>query len=175
MITRAPASCSARRLGLVQRSHARMVWRQNRRGGYGVVSRRPTRLQEGSVSGRGPGAVQCPVIRSADLGCLEEVPIRRSIPVSRALTHSGSFGGEGCKKNDGMGACYHASRDQCVRWECGGRIKCPGSRARVRRRTVSLRSTLLDSLRPVSVFDGSWRSVTSRLHEAGPAYIWQLF
>jgi len=47
---------------------------------------------------------------------------------------------------------------QCVRWENGRCIKCPGSRARVRRRTVSLRSALPDSLEPVSVFDGSQRS-----------------
>ena len=49
--------------------------------------------------------MQCPDIQSADLGCLEGVLIRRSIPVSRVLTRPGSFGGEGCKKNDGTGAC----------------------------------------------------------------------
>jgi len=35
------------------------------------------------------------------------------------------------------------------------RIKCPGSRARVRRRAASLRSTPPGSLEPTSVFDGS--------------------
>ena len=50
---------------------------------------------------------------------------------------------------------YHASRDQRVRWESDKRIKCPGSRARVRRRAVSLRSTPPDSLGLISVFDGS--------------------
>jgi len=47
---------------------------------------------------------------------------------------------------------YHASRDQRVRWESDRRIKCPGSRARVRRRTLSLRSTPLNrsSLFPYS-------------------------
>jgi len=35
----------------------------------------------------------------------------------------------------------HASRGQRVRWEDDRCIKCPGSRARVRRRTVSLRWT----------------------------------
>ena len=49
----------------------------------------------------------------------------------------------------------HASRDQRVRWESDRRIKCLGSRARVRRRTVSLRSTPSGSLEPISVFDGS--------------------
>ena len=49
---------------------------------------------------------------------------------------------------------YHASRDQRVRWESDRRIKCPGSRARIRRRTVSLCSTPPDSLEPISVFDG---------------------
>jgi len=47
---------------------------------------------------------------------------------------------------------YHASRDQRVRWESDRRIKCLGSRARVRRRTVSLRSTppIRSSLFPYS-------------------------
>jgi len=57
------------------------------------------------MSGRGSDAVQCPDIWSADFGSLEGVLIRRSIPVSRVLTCPGSFAGEGCKKNDGMGAC----------------------------------------------------------------------
>jgi len=57
------------------------------------------------MSGRGSDAVQCPDIQSDDLGCLEGVLIRHSIPVSRVLTRPGSFGGEGCKKNDGTGAC----------------------------------------------------------------------
>ena len=34
----------------------------------------------------------------------EGVPIRRSILVSRVLTCPRTFGGEGCKKNDGTGA-----------------------------------------------------------------------
>ena len=47
---------------------------------------------------------------------------------------------------------YHASRDQRVRWESDRRIKCLGSRARVRRQTVSLRSTppISSSLFPYS-------------------------
>jgi len=57
------------------------------------------------VSGRGSDAVQCPVIRSADLGYLEGAPIRRSIHISRVLTRPGSFGGEGCKKE---------RRDRCL-------------------------------------------------------------
>jgi len=58
------------------------------------------------VFGRGSDAVQCPDIRSADLGCLEGVLIRRSIPVSRALTRPGSFGGEGCKKERRDGCLF---------------------------------------------------------------------
>jgi len=57
---------------------------------------------------------------------------------------------------------YHASRDWRVRWESDRRIKCPGSRARVRRRAASLRSTPPDSLEPIYVFDGSWRSTPDR-------------
>jgi len=57
------------------------------------------------MSGRGSDATQCTNIRSADLGCLEGVPIGRSVPASRVLTRPGSFGGEGCKKNDETGAC----------------------------------------------------------------------
>ena len=49
----------------------------------------------------------------------------------------------------------HASSDQRVRWESDRRIKCPGSRARIRRRAVSLRSTPSGSFEPTSVFDGS--------------------
>jgi len=105
MITRAPVSCSARRLGLVHRSHACTIRRQIRWSGCGVVSRGPTRPQEGTLSGRGSDAVQCPGIRSADLGCLERVLIGCSVPVSRILTRPGSFGGEGYKKNDRTGAC----------------------------------------------------------------------
>ncbi len=61
------------------------------------------------MSGRGSDAVSRLAIQSVDLGCLEGVLIRRSIPTFRALTCSGSFGGEGCKKNDGTGA-YSLSR-----------------------------------------------------------------
>jgi hypothetical protein len=57
------------------------------------------------MPGRGSDAVQYLVVQSVDLGCLEGVPIRRSIPASRALTRSGSSGGEGCRKNDETGAC----------------------------------------------------------------------
>jgi len=57
---------------------------------------------------------------------------------------------------------YHASRDWRVRWERDKHIKCPGSRARVRRRAASLRSTPPDSLEPVSVFYGGWRSSPDR-------------
>jgi len=47
---------------------------------------------------------------------------------------------------------YHASRDQRVMWESDRRIKSLGSRARIRRRTVSLRSTspIRSSLFPYS-------------------------
>jgi hypothetical protein len=105
MITRANVSRSARRLGLVHRSHACTIWRQIQRSGCSVASRRPNRPQEGTVSGRGSDAVQCPDIRSTDLGCLEGVLIRRSIPISRVLTCPESFGGEGCKKE---------RRDECL-------------------------------------------------------------
>jgi len=57
------------------------------------------------MSGRGSNAVQCLVVQSVDLGCLEGVPIRHSIPAFRVLVRSGSFGGESCKKDDGTGAC----------------------------------------------------------------------
>ena len=57
------------------------------------------------MSGRGSHAVQCLVVQSVDLGCLEGVPIGRSIPAFRFLVRSGLFGGESCKKNDGTGAC----------------------------------------------------------------------
>ena len=54
MITRAPISCSVRRLGLVHRLHACTVLRRGRRSSRRVVSRRPTLLQEEYVLGRGP-------------------------------------------------------------------------------------------------------------------------
>jgi len=57
------------------------------------------------MSGRGSDAVQCLVGQSVDLGCLEEVPIRRSIPAFCVLECSRLFGGESCKKDDGTGAC----------------------------------------------------------------------
>jgi len=41
-------------------------------------------------------------------------------------------------------------------------MKCPSSRARIRRRAASLRSRLSDSYEPVSVFDGSRRSSPGR-------------
>ena len=53
MITRASAFCSARRLGLARRMHACTIRRQIRRNGWDVVSRRPIRPLEGSLSGRG--------------------------------------------------------------------------------------------------------------------------
>ena len=53
---------------------------------------------------------------------------------------------------------YHASRDWRVRWEHARRIKCPGSRERVRRRAASLRLRSPDSYEPASVFDGSRHS-----------------
>jgi len=56
----------------------------------------------------------------------------------------------------------HASRDWRVRWERDRRIKCPGSRVRVRRRVASLRSRPPGSLELLSVFDGSWRSSPDR-------------
>ena len=128
MITRASISYSARRLGLVHRSHACSIWRQIRQSGCGIVSRRPSRPQEGNVSGPGSDAVQCPDIWSADLGCLEGDLIRRSIPVSRALTRPGSFGGKAAKRTMGqVPVPYRASHDQCVRWGSVRRIKCPGS------------------------------------------------
>ena len=62
-------------------------------------------------------------IRSADLECLEGVPIRRPILVSRALTCPGPFGGKAAKRLMGrMPVPYHASRDQCVRWGSVRRI-----------------------------------------------------
>jgi len=57
------------------------------------------------MSGRGSDAVQRLVVQSVDLGCLEGVLIRRSIPAFQVLARSRSSGGEGCKKNDGTGAC----------------------------------------------------------------------
>ena len=56
----------------------------------------------------------------------------------------------------------HASRDWRVRWERSRRIKCPSSRAHVRRRVASLRSRLFDSYEPVPVFDGNRHSSPSR-------------
>jgi len=57
------------------------------------------------MSSRGSNAMQRLAFLSFDFWRLEGVLIRRSIPASRALIRSGSFGGEGCKKNDGTGAC----------------------------------------------------------------------
>jgi len=57
------------------------------------------------MSGRGSDAVWRLAIQSVDLRRLEGILIRHSIPASRVLTCSGLFGGEGCKKNDGTGAC----------------------------------------------------------------------
>ena len=54
---------------------------------------------------RGSDAAQCLVIQSVDLGCLEGVPMRCSIPAFRVLVCSELFGGESYKKNDGTGAC----------------------------------------------------------------------
>jgi len=54
---------------------------------------------------RGSDAVQCLVIQSVDLGCLEGVPIGRSIPAFCILVRSELFGGKSCKKDDGTGAC----------------------------------------------------------------------
>jgi len=69
MITRAPAFRSMRHLGLVRRMHSCTIRRQIRRSGWDVVSRRPTRPLDGSLSGRGSDAV--PDIRSADFRRLE--------------------------------------------------------------------------------------------------------
>jgi len=75
----------------------------------------------------------------------------------------GRLMGKAAKRTMGrVPVSFHASRDRCVRWEIGRCIKCPGSRARVRRRTVSLRSTSPDSLERASVFDGGWRSSPDR-------------
>ena len=57
MITRAPVSCSVRRLGPVYLLHACTSWRQIRRSSCSVVIRRPTLPQEGNMSGRGSNAV----------------------------------------------------------------------------------------------------------------------
>jgi len=57
MITRAPVSCSMRRLVLVYLLHACTSWRQIRRSSCSVVIRRPTLPQEGNVFGRGSDAV----------------------------------------------------------------------------------------------------------------------
>ena len=76
----------------------------------------------------------------------------------------GCLVGKAAKRMTGrVPVLHHASRDWRVRWERDRRIKCPGSRARVRRRAASLRSTAPGSLEPVSVFDGSWRSSPARL------------
>jgi len=61
--------------------------------------RKETRLVEGQTP------CNHPAIQSIDPGCLEGILIRRSIPASHVLTRSRLFGGEGCKKNDGTGAC----------------------------------------------------------------------
>ena len=57
MITRAPVSCSVRRLGLAYLLHAYTSRQRLRRGGRSVVIRRPTLPQEGNVSSRGSVAV----------------------------------------------------------------------------------------------------------------------
>jgi len=57
MITRAPLSCSACRLGLAYLLEACTSWLRLRRGGRSVVIRRPTLPQEGNMSGRGSDAV----------------------------------------------------------------------------------------------------------------------
>ena len=102
-------------------------------------------------------------IQSVDLGCLEGVLIRRSNPASCILTGSGPLVRKAAKRMTGwVPVPHHVSRDRRVRGECDRRIKCPGSRAHVRRRAASLRSTPPDLLEPVSVFDGSWRSSPDR-------------
>jgi len=76
------------------------------------------------MSGRGSNAVQCLVVQSVDLGCLEEVPIRRSIPAFCVLECSGLFGVKAAKRMMGREPVpYHASRGQRVRWEGDRRIK----------------------------------------------------
>ena len=116
MITRAPALCSVRRLVLARRMHACTIRRQIRRSGWDVVSRRPIRPLEGSLSGRGSDAVHYADIRSADFRRLEGVPMRRPILVSRALSCPGSFGGKAAKRSMGRKPVpYHASRDLRVR------------------------------------------------------------
>jgi len=61
-------------------------------------------------------------------------------------------------------APYHASRYYHVRWERDRRIKCPGSRTCVRRRAASLRSRLVDSYEPVTVFDGCYLIEPQLIH-----------
>ena len=57
------------------------------------------------MSGRGSDALERLAMQSIDFWHLEGVLTRRSIPTSCVLTRSGSFGGEGCKKNDETDAC----------------------------------------------------------------------
>ena len=98
---------------------------------------------------RGSDAVRGVDIWSADLGCLEGVPIRRSILVSRVLTRPGSFGGKAAKRTMGQKlAPYHAFRDPGVRWETSDAFNAP---ARVRasgggRRPCALRPPVRVSL-----------------------------
>jgi len=82
-----------------------MIQRRIRQSGCFVTIRRPTLPLEGNGSGRGLAVVQRFTVQSVDPRCIEGVLIRRSIPASRVLTRSGSFGGERCKKNAETDAC----------------------------------------------------------------------
>jgi len=99
------------------------------------------------------------IARALTLGVSRGVLIRHLDPFPATYHALAYLVGKAAKRRTGwMPIPYHASRDRRVRWECGRRIKCPGSCARVRRRTASLRSTPPDSFEPVSVFDGSRHS-----------------
>jgi len=96
------------------------------------------------MSGRGSDAVQCLVVQSVDLGCLEGSRLDAPSLLSASWYALGRLVGKAAERMMGqVPVPYHASRDQRVRWESIRRIKCPGSRARVRRRTLSLCSTPL--------------------------------
>ena len=80
--------------------------------------------------GRGSDAMYRNDIRSADLVCLEGVPIRRPILISRALSGPGSFGGKAAKRSMGrMHVPYHAPVTCVLGGEASGAFNAP---ARVR-------------------------------------------
>jgi len=84
------------------------------------------------------------------LGVSKGVVIRHSNRLAAPCHTLARLVGKAAKRAIGwVLAPYHASRDCRVRWERDRRIKCPGSRTRVRRRAMSLRSRPVDSYEPV--------------------------